>query len=243
VRLDVAELFFDPDGSLKFKLKNGTVHAAVTPEGFPISISRQITAPAAQANAIKLYAKEVSGFLEAFARDNNSAEIQLTDQGQPAAPGGARGVFWLPVYDELKGEWNNVSGDTTLDLPTSLAPPPGQWCVYVVTVRIAAVQAQGFPSDGVETNLLVEFNDSPGTPDVRRVDAPGGAVFREGKLGFAPVTPEVTLNADLCSLAASGVLTLYFQPTGSPTLPYSGKYAIQVAGPFTHPEMINGNPS
>lgn len=107
-RVDVVDLFFDTDDVLKFKDHRGVVRTAISTVGSPITLAKQASAPATQADADKLYAKEVSGNLEVFVRDSDGNEVQLTDDGGPAASGGSGGVFWDPPYDQLKGEFTAI---------------------------------------------------------------------------------------------------------------------------------------
>ena len=53
--------------------------AAVNPD--PLSLSEQVSAPAAVSNAGWVYSKDVAGRTELFYRDDTGAEVQITSGG------------------------------------------------------------------------------------------------------------------------------------------------------------------
>lgn len=122
-------------------------------------------------------------------------------------------------------------------MPTPLAPPPGEWCMYVVTVRLASTAEGGWPggSGGVERDYVLGFNDTGGTPDTRLYANSGGG--RIGSSNFAGSAFSSNPQVD-----SSGVLTVTIL-NDNPAGPTDGKYAVTVAGPFVHPEMVTPNPA
>lgn len=236
VRYDVVELFFDTtDDVVKFKDSKGVVRTAIAPTGSPVSLVKQASAPVAAMDTSKLYAKEVSGYLEVFARDNTGAEVQLTNQGVPAASGGSVGVFW-DAYDQLKTDVTTTNSTYGLVMPTPLAPPPGQWCFFVVTLRMADAGEGNWPSGvgGEETDIVVLFDDSVGTPDVRMYGT------QTGYLGNIVDISGFSFNN--LAVDSSGVVTITIDNNAAPGTS-AGKFAVTVAGPFVHPQMVNPNPA
>lgn len=228
-RLDVVELFFDTDDVLKFKDNKGVVRTAISVAGSPVSLAKQNSAPASAADKIKLYAKLASGNLEAFVRDNNGNEIQLTSDGASAAES-TPGVFPRTQIFQEKLELS-LAADEEHEFAFQVTPPSGQWCYYLAEFVIVGSVEQYALSDYSNTMLLL-FDDSVGTPDARFLSY---VTFR---LADPSVTP---LNVFNLSVDSAGVVTFDFKATNSS--PVISRAALTVSGPYVFPRPTVPFPS
>ena len=84
------QFFVDTDGLPKLKDDLGNVTDAA--QAGQVTLNEQGSDPAAVANKVKLYSKDVDGVAEFFALDDQGNVIQITSNGALNAGGG--GAFW-----------------------------------------------------------------------------------------------------------------------------------------------------
>ena len=112
-----SQFFVDTDGLPKLKDDQGNVTDAA--QAGQVTLNEQGSDPAAVANKVKLYSKDVDGVSEFFARDDQGNVIQITSNGELSVP--------LPTI--VPSAWVNRSGGgrvkfTTLGLHTIVPAPP-----------------------------------------------------------------------------------------------------------------------
>lgn len=236
-RTDVVDVFVDSDDVIKFKDSRGVVRTAVAVTGTPISLAKQASAPASEEDKDKLYAKTVTD-LEVFVRDSAGNEVQLTNEGGPAASGGVGGVWWQSS-NTVKVDTGTILGTETYSLvfPEPLAPPPGVRSLYVVELRfVSEREGGGTDFGGDEVGIELVFQEGPGTPDARLGSGvyAGTGYFRWSNGVGGPIRPLVNEELDV-TVDASGVLTFVF--TNDEFTRGVAKIAANCSGPFVFPSI------
>lgn len=120
-------------------IKKNQLGTAIGAGASPVVLAEQ-SAPAAEADTVKLYAKDVSGESEMFVRDSAGNEVQVTDDG--VVSGSNRTDFPFPVNcATAEGLFANGTGS----------------CSYYFTVACAAnaIHFCATPADGDRVGLMI----------------------------------------------------------------------------------------
>jgi hypothetical protein len=198
-------LFADETGQPKLKAPGGAV-TAFGNEGAPVTLDEQVSAPAAEANKVKLYAKEISGFSQPFFRGDDGVEVQL---GVPVPARFFDGAESFTIEDTLPASPGTVAFNTGI-VPSLF--PNG---LLTISIESQSVVALGQVDMGsVVTTLLWDTTPPVSDPNFTSNHFNGSVIIGMPTailFGALAGTPEpFTLNASgelVLTLAGVGKLT------------------------------------
>lgn len=152
--------FVDENGIPSLKDSNGVVTPAVSLDGSPISLDIQGSAPAAESNTIKLYAKDVGGVSQPFFRSDDGTEVQIK-----ASSGGA---FWDTINGKAEIEVVDIagSGSTSQTTGITVSLPASTWVMLPFRVEFSGVTADHEIVSTLAPGHLL-FDASAGTAEDR----------------------------------------------------------------------------